>query len=149
MNCPRCGNPQAESQAGGGGRCRYCGESLPGRTASQEFRYRQVSIKDGMPLTDEALRRLNASIGAARAQAVRVLSVIHGYGASGKGGVIRDECRKYLEILRDKGQIADFVRGEDLGKRRSQGKNLLQRFPQLDSYRDCQVANPGITVVVL
>ena len=145
MDCPRCGNSQAE----GSGHCPYCGETVSGWAAPQEFRYQQVSIKEGMPLADEALRRLTASIGAARAQGVRVLFVVHGYGSSGKGGVIRDECRKYLDILRAKGQIADFVRGEDLGKRRPQGKNLLKRFPQLDNYRDCRVSNPGITVVVL
>ena len=145
MNCPRCGNPQAEAD----GCCPYCGEDLTGPAAPKEFRYRQVSIKDGMPLTDEALRRLTVSIGAARGRGVRVLSVVHGYGSSGKGGVIRDECRKYLDVLREKGQIADFVRGEDLGKHRPQGKNLLKRFPQLDNYRDCRVSNPGITVVVL
>ena len=147
MDCPRCGNPQAEAKSGG--HCPYCGENLPGRATPKEFRYRQVSIKDGMPLVDEALRRLAASVSAARAQDLRVLSVVHGYGSSGKGGVIRDECRKYLDILRGKGQIADFVLGEDLGKRHPQGKNLLKRFPQLDNYRDCRVANPGITVVVL
>ena len=143
MDCPRCGNPQA-----GTGYCRYCGEDL-GPRASQAFRYRQVSIKDGMPLAEEALRRLAASLGAARAQGVRVLAVVHGYGSSGKGGVIRDECRKYLDILREKGQIADFICGEDLGKRRPQGKNLLRRFPQLEDYRDCQASNPGMTMVVL
>ena len=147
MDCPRCGNPQTE----GDGRCPYCGETLAVsvRASSPAFRYRQVSIKEGMPLVDEALRRLTISIDAARAQGVSVLFVVHGYGSSGKGGAIRDECRKYLGILREKGQIADFVNGENVGKRCPQGKNLLKRFPQLDNYRDCQVSNPGITVVVL
>jgi len=122
---------------------------LIGQTAPKEFRYRQINIKEGLPFVDEALTRLENGIDAARAGDVRVLSVVHGYGSSGKGGAIRDECRKYLDILRQKGKIADFVHGEDLGKRRPQGKNLLKRFPQLDTYRDCQVSNPGITVVVL
>ncbi|MDR0477648.1 MAG: Smr/MutS family protein [Desulfobulbaceae bacterium] len=149
MDCPCCGN----SQAGNDGRCPYCGETLAETFADlpapMAFCYRQVSIKEGMPSVDEALRLLTASIGAAQTRGVRVLSVVHGYGSSGKGGIIRDECRKYLDILRGKGEIADFIHGENLGKRRPQGKNLLKRFPQLDNYRDCQVSNPGVTMVVL
>jgi len=145
MDCPRCANPRARTDAF----CPYCGETLADKPVSKVFCYRQVNIKEGMPFAGEALARLKKSIDVARAQGVRVLSVVHGYGASGKGGVIREECRKYLDVLRASGQIADFVHGENLGKRAPQGKNLLKRFPQLDNYRDCQVENPGITVVVL
>jgi hypothetical protein len=122
---------------------------LVDKSVSKAFCYRQVNVKEGMPKAFEALARLKNGIGVARARGVRVLSVVHGYGSSGKGGIIREECRKYLDVLRASGQIADFVYGEDLGKRAPQGKNLLKRFPQLDNYRDCQVENPGITVVVL
>ena len=145
MDCPRCANPCAKTDAW----CPYCGETLAGTPSPKAFCYRQVNIKEGMPFAGEALTRLKTSIGAARAQGVRVLSVVHGYGSSGKGGIIREECRKYLDVLRANGQIADFVYGENLGKHAPQGKNLLKRFPQLDNYRDCQVSNPGITVVVL
>ena len=142
-DCPRCGNP------GAGERCRHCGEIFAAEDPPREFRYRQINIKEGQPFVDAALRRLSGGLEAARAQGVRVLSVVHGYGASGKGGAIRDECRKSLDVLRTNGQIADFIRGEDLGRCRPRGKNLLRRFPQLDNYRDCQVGNPGITVVIL
>jgi hypothetical protein len=145
MDCPRCANPCARTDA----LCPYCGETLADTPSPKAFCYRQVNIKEGMPFADEALARLKTSIGTARAQGVRVLSVVHGYGSSGKGGIIREECRKYLDVLRTNGKIADFVYGENLGKRAPQGKNLLKRFPQLDNYRDCQVENLGITVVVL
>jgi len=145
MDCPRCANPCVKTDA----LCPYCGETLADTPVSKTFCYRQVNIKEGMPFAGEALARLKNGIQVARAQGVRVLSVVHGYGSSGKGGVIRDECRKYLDVLRQNGQIADCVYGENLGKRAPQGKNLLKRFPQLDNYRDCQVSNPGITVVVL
>ena len=50
-----------------------------------------------MPPLDQALARLATELEAARLQGVRVLTLIHGYGSSGAGGVIRGEVRHQLE----------------------------------------------------
>ncbi len=80
---------------------------------------------------------------------VNVLTLIHGYGSSGKGGVIRLECRKVLEFLKNKGIISDFIPGEDFNKRSGAVKALLRRYPQLGQDKHLNRGNRGITLVIL
>ncbi|MGW8195525.1 MAG: hypothetical protein ACWGOX_14805 [Desulforhopalus sp.] len=80
---------------------------------------------------------------------VSVVTLIHGYGSSGKGGVIRSECRKVLDYMKSRGQICDYIKGEEFTQRSSKVKVLLQRYPQLRFDENLNKKNRGITQVIL
>lgn len=107
-----------------------------------------VNLKLGRPSVETALRRLAVEIGNARNEGVSVLVLVHGYGSSGRGGVIREECRKYLEHLRRQKEINDLVPGDGGGKS-GPVKALFRRYPHLREDRELVLPNPGITTVVM
>lgn len=76
-----------------------------------------------------------------------VLIFIHGYGSSGRGGIIRDEARRRLEFLAGRGMIGEFLPGEKCDRRSGRFRHLVRRFPVLN--RLVKRPNPGITVVIL
>ena len=98
---------------------------------------------------EQALHRLQQEITTARLEQVCVLTFIHGYGSSGKGGAIRRECRKTLEYLLSKGEIRTVIPGEDFSRRHGSVKQLLLRFPVLLRHPHLNSHNKGITLVVL
>ena len=144
--CEVCGNEIEPGSLS----CRFCGsrqegELKPGRTP---FLKKSVNLKHGRPTVETALGRLAVEIENARNEGVSVLVLVHGYGSSGRGGIIREECRKYLEHMRRNRQINDFVPGDGGGKS-GPVKALFRRYPQLRNDRELIVPNPGITSVVL
>ncbi len=74
--------------------------------------YKVVNIEEGMPLVDQAIRRVTYELGAAGRNGLKALKLIHGYGSSGTGGRIRVEVRKYLSRQKALGKIKAFVPGE-------------------------------------
>ena len=100
-------------------------------------------------MVETALKKMKNELARARADRVRVVTLIHGYGSSGKGGKIRTECRDLLDHMSSEKKINQLIFGEEFRKRTGPGKALLKRFPQLE--RDCSsdFSNPGVTIVVL
>ncbi len=143
--CGVCGN-EVES---GSGRCPFCGSSLEEVLLGQAEPHKIINLKRGMPTVKQALADLEHVLRHARLERRRVLTLIHGYGSSGIGGVIREEVRSQLQYLQYQGKISDIVCGEDFNSRSSQGRNLVRRFPALQRHRDLNRRNPGITLVVL
>ena len=47
-----------------------------------------VNLEAGMPTVDVARTHLNMALRSAKANRVKVLKLIHGYGSSGRGGAI-------------------------------------------------------------
>ncbi len=137
VRCPYCGNDQESEEQG---------QSFP---HPQKFSQKTVNLEQGLPTVEQALGRLEQAISAARQEQIRVLTVIHGYGSSGKGGAIRLECRKTLDYLCSKGEVADVIPGEDFNRRHGTVKHLLSRFPELSSHPHLNNHNKGITLVVL
>jgi len=111
--------------------------------------HRIVNIERGRPLVETALKQMENELARARTDRVRVVTLIHGYGSSGKGGKIRMECRKVLDQLSRRKKINFAIAGEEFRKRTGPGKALLHRFPHLE--RDCasDFSNPGVTIVVI
>lgn len=144
--CEVCGN-ELDSY---GSHCPYCGAAcislFPGTQAAV---HRIVNLERGRPPVREALARMERELEAARLQGVRVLTLIHGYGSSGQGGVIREEVRQRLRYLKIRGAINDLLEGEEFSRRTRPGSQLLRRFPALGCHRDLGRSNPGITLVVL
>lgn len=106
-----------------------------------------VNLEEGFPTRDEALRRLEAAM--ARVRKGQVLKVIHGYGSSGAGGILRPVVRNYLRRAKERGEIRLFVNGESWSSFDSRSKELLGAAPQLLLDRDLGGANRGITLVVM
>jgi len=132
--CPFCGGRQEMSSA-----------SVP----TGIFFHKVVNLETGRPLVESALRKLQAELQEGRLKNMRVLTVIHGYGSSGKGGAIGAECRKVLAYLKGKGEITEFIPGEEFRRRSGPTQDLLRRFPQMVSNVNLNRGNRGITLVVL
>ena len=144
--CEVCGN----EFDGGGGSCPYCQAQCPAvQLRNEGLLSLTVNLKQGMPLVQQALDRLDREALVATKQGVKVLTLIHGYGSSGAGGAIKDAVRRHLEFLRHKGRIREIHPGETFEGRSGRGRQLLRRFPFLAGHRDLNRANPGITLVVL
>ncbi len=145
--CPVCGNDIILNDVA----CRFCGAPL--ETAAVDpapgIPHRIVNIERGHPLVETALKNMDNELARARTDGVRVVTLIHGYGSSGKGGRIRTECRKVLDQLSRQKKINFAIAGEGFRKRTGPGKALLHRFPHLE--RDCasDFSNPGVTIVVI
>jgi DNA-nicking Smr family endonuclease len=151
QSCHICGN-EIDSRTA---RCPYCGSDQESERQNQsrvkktEFHQKTVNLEQGLPTVKQALNRLQQEIATARLEQIYVLTFIHGYGSSGKGGAIRMECRKTLEYLLSKGEIAAVILGEDFSRRHGSVKQLLSRFPELSRHPHLNSHNKGITLVVL
>ena len=56
----------------------------------------EINLEEGMPTCDEAMDRLKSSIKLTKQSKYKCALIIHGYGSSGKGGVIRIKARQWL-----------------------------------------------------
>ena len=152
QTCEVCGNSFDTAWASPG-RCPYCHHRQSGgvKTSSLPLHslHRVVNLEKGMPLVEQAMQRLDMEIKASQLQGVRVLSLIHGYGSSGRGGAIRDAVRAHLAFLENQHRVELVIPGEEFEGRSNRGRQLLRRYPFLRSHRDLNRANPGITVVLL
>ncbi len=132
--------------------CPFCGsrqEHEPSQTVGTEFRQKTINLEQGLPTVDQALNRLQQEVSAARLEQIRLLTLIHGYGSSGKGGSIRQECRKLLDYLLNSGDICAVIYGENFNRRHGFVKQLLRRFPRLATHPHLNNRNRGITLVQL
>jgi len=146
--CPTCGNKVDPGLS----RCIFCDTDLEAKatTVIEPRRlYKSVNIEYGRPVVESALKRMQNELDQARLDGVKVLTLIHGYGASGKGGKIRVECRKSLDYLLQKGIVKKVVHGEHFHKNSGMGKSLVRQYPDLKQYCRSDFNNPGITVVEL
>lgn len=111
--------------------------------------YITINLEEGRPTSEMALKRLLAEIHRARAQRVKVMKLIHGYGSSGTGGVLRLAVRKELERLKKKGLIRLYVPGEQFEIFSSDTIIMLDACDRLRSDGDLGRYNNGITMVLL
>lgn len=146
--CQTCGNDIAVGSAA----CPFCGERQETHSGvvpvAAPF-HKVVNIEQGRPFVAGAMQKLEAELTSGRQQNLRVLTVIHGYGSSGKGGAIGVECRKVLAYLQGKGEIKGMIHGEDFRQKSGKTRDLLRRFPQLAANVNLNKGNRGITIVVL
>ncbi len=133
--CPFCKSEQT----------RETKDSLP----KVQFYQKTVNLEQGLPTVNQALGRMQRELGIAQHEQIRIVTLIHGYGSSGKGGAIRLECRKYLHYLLTQKKIHTVIHGEDFHRHRGATKNLLGRFSQLRNHPHLGRGNKGITLVQL
>jgi len=140
--CQNCGNDFDDRK----GTCPFCGETrqFAGTTGKRSESVRTVNIKKNQPTVEEALAQLEREITSARAAGVKVLKVIHGYGASGVGGKIRHAVRNELKRAR-----LNTIPGEAFSSRSEPARALLNRMPRLQNDPDLNKSNEGMVLVVL
>lgn len=145
--CDICGNEQPV----GARTCPFCGVRHADTVKSplSGGRHRTVNIEIGRPTVEEALTKLTNELERARRENVAAITVIHGYGASGRGGAIRAECRKTLDHYQAARVIRSYIPGEVFSKKKGVTKALLRRLPQLAENGNLGKRNRGITVVEL
>lgn len=102
-----------------------------------------------MPTLDEARRLVIEEIRRAKREGVKVLKVIHGYGSSGKGGVLCTGLRKSFGLRKKEGVIKDFVAGESFSIFNPTVLALLEAVPALRGDPDLSATNEGITLIRL
>ncbi|MBT8359986.1 MAG: hypothetical protein HKP41_17720 [Desulfobacterales bacterium] len=146
--CPTCGNDSGLNAA----ECQFCGTELDcaeciSNTSARLHKI--VNLEYGRPTVETALVRLNTEIANARSEQIRVVSLIHGYGSTGKGGKIRIACRKVLAHLVEQGKLRNYIPGETFHKRYGNGKALLRQYAQLGKICVSDFGNPGVTIVVI
>ncbi len=131
--------------------CPFCGSKaeIAPLPTKRRFIQKTVNLEAGRPVVELAMQRMHQIIRDAKLQGVTVLTLIHGYGSSGKGGVIRTECRKTLEYMESHKEIQGYVIGEEFQHRSKPVKALLSRYPQLKNDCNLNKANKGITLVFL
>src|SRR3974390_953077 len=110
---------------------------------------RTFNVEAGLPTLDEARRLVAAEIKQAKAEGIKALKVIHGYGSSGKGGALCHGLRKSFGLRKKEGVIRDFIAGEDFTIFNDPVLDLLEAVPELRGDPDLGAINEGVTVVWL
>lgn len=105
---------------------------------------RELNLELGWPTVDQALRRLDAELEAARKMNTPLMKLIHGYGSSGKGGRLRTACRTWLRQ-----QELCFLPGEEFSIFNQEARRWLALCPRLRQDRDLNAENRGVTYVLL
>jgi hypothetical protein len=108
-----------------------------------------INLEEGFPTRDQACQKLEGALARARKDGVRAAKVIHGYGSTGAGGVLRFAIRSFLRQRKERGEIAMFVNGESWSSYDERSKALLAKAPELLLDSDLGRANKGITLVLL
>jgi hypothetical protein len=108
---------------------------------------RVINLEENRPTVDEMNRRLPIELRNAKHTRVAVLKLIHGYGSSGVGGTLRGAVRVTLEHARKRGEIRDFVQGEEFRISNEATWAMLKVYPELKQDRDLGRENRGITMV--
>ncbi len=112
-------------------------------------RVRIINLEDGFPTRDQACQKLEAALTRARKDGIGALKLIHGYGSTGAGGVLRFAIRGFLRQRKENGEIAAFVNGESWSSFDERSKLLFAKVPELVLDSDVGRGNKGITLVLL
>ena len=109
---------------------------------------RTINLEAGMPSSQDAMNTLNNRIYAERATGARCVKIIHGYGSTGRGGIIRKECRRKLLEYKVRHVIKQICPGEKFGPFSEEGRSLSAACPEVRKDIDWGRDNPGITIVM-
>ena len=101
-----------------------------------------------VPDLEEARSRLKAELASCQSRKVKAVKIIHGYGSSGVGGVLRHGIRKSLVSRRKEGLLRAVIFGENWSIFDSNARAVLQVCPDLAKDRDLCNSNPGISIVL-
>jgi 16S rRNA G966 N2-methylase RsmD len=110
---------------------------------------RVINLEESRPTVDEMNRRLALELTNAKNARAQVLKLIHGYGSTGVGGKLRGAVRVTLEHAKKRGEIREFVQGDQFRISNEVTWAMLKVYPELKHDRDFGRENRGITIVLL
>ena len=140
--CEMCGEDIEESI------CPFCGtENSEGAEFSGKSKSATVNIKDDLPTVDVALSRVKKAM--LDFDHCKYLKIIHGYGSSGKGGVIKRELHNMLSGMLAREEISAWIPGEEFSGEYEDTRYVLKRLSVLERDKDFRKRNKGITLIVL
>ena len=107
------------------------------------MQFKEIDVESGFTCAD-ALEYIKQVIANNKKMC---LYIIHGYGSSGKGGVIRQKVRSYLNAQWKNGKIKAVIYGEDFNVVNFKALELKNKCKNLEPL--LKVCNHGVTVVEL
>lgn len=110
---------------------------------------REVNLELGMPQMDAAIRRLTFELNRSVSLGAAAVKIVHGYGSSGTGGKIRIAARRYLESLKTRRQIKNYITGEQFSIFDENTRAAFLLCQDLRRDQDLERHNNGITIVIL
>lgn len=142
FECPMCGNPRGML-----GECRQCGSDEMPLPHSDTM---VLNLKFDSPSAEAALERLTVGLRRASEVGIKVIILIHGYGASGEGGKIKRAVHDALENNYFSDRVDEYHFGEQTAFGSDAYHTLLRRRPGLKSYlKHFKDGNAGMTVLIL
>jgi hypothetical protein len=108
-----------------------------------------ANLERGRPTVNEALLRLDFELANARRAGASAVKIIHGYGSTGAGGVLREAVQAALQRLAAEQRIRGFVAGEDWRISNETAWEIQKSVPELKHDRDLGRLNRGISLVLL
>lgn len=107
---------------------------------------REINLEYGSPTVDIALRNMISQLSTCKGQGCKAVILVHGYGSSGTGGVIRTAVRNKLRESSMSGIIRAYCGGELWYEKK---KEFLDICRPLSDYQKKIDGNQGVTVVIL
>jgi len=107
-----------------------------------------INIEEGLPTLEEARARLKSELAYCQNRQAKAAKIIHGYGSSGVGGILRHGIRKSLISRRKEGLLRAVIFGENWNVFDSNTRAALEVCPDLTKDRDLCNSNPGISIVL-
>jgi hypothetical protein len=109
-----------------------------------------LNLKFDSPSAEEALDRLTIGLRRASEVGIKVIILIHGYGASGEGGRIKWAVHDALENNYFSDRVDEYHYGEQTAFGSEAYHALLRRRPGLKPYlKHFKEGNAGMTVLIL
>jgi hypothetical protein len=129
------------------GECRQCGsDEFPVPHSDTVL----LNLKFDSPSADEAVNRLTVGLRRASELGIKVMIVIHGYGASGEGGRIKRAVHDALENNYFSDRVDEYHFGEQTAFGSDAYHALLRRRPGLKPFlKHFKEGNAGMTVLIL
>jgi hypothetical protein len=107
---------------------------------------RLINLEQGHPTVEDAMRRMKNDLATAKMSGCKAAILIHGYGSTGAGGVIKPAVGKNLKAPGLVGMVKDWVPGENWQAKRN---FFLADCPSLKEHTRHIDGNKGITIVLL
>ncbi|MEG2323809.1 MAG: Smr/MutS family protein [Anaerovoracaceae bacterium] len=107
---------------------------------------KELNIERGFPTKDVAIKNLVNGISTAKGSGFKAVIVVHGYGSSGAGGVIKPAVRNKLKEPSLRGIVKDYVSGEEWYNKKKDFLNYCNQLKDFNKYVD---GNQGVTIVLL
>ncbi len=94
---------------------------------------------------EKAIELLEWKINEWKGDNFHCVTLIHGYGSHGQGGVIRESVRRYLTRNREKLKIKTLIQGEEFEMFNEASRSLRHRYEELKAYYG--KGNNGVTII--